>query len=66
MLITKRSPFSGKTHSMEINVTEKQIEDWLNGMLIQDAMPNLTPDEREFILTGITAVEWEEVFGESD
>lgn len=62
MLITKRSPFSGDLHTMEIPVTEAQIKAWEGGMLIQRAMPNLTPDQREFLMTGITAAEWEETF----
>jgi hypothetical protein len=33
-------------------------------MLIQDAMPNLTSDEREFIVSGITKDEWDSVFGD--
>lgn len=36
------------------------------GELIQDAFPFLTYDEREFILTGITAGEWDELFGEEE
>ena len=63
MLVTRTSPFSGKVHSMEIAVTEAQIAAWQNGELIQRAMPNLTADEREFIMTGITPQEWEETFG---
>jgi len=64
MTITKTSSFSGNTNTMDIDVTEGQIEAWKGGELIQRAMPNLTPDEREFIKTGITAEEWEELFGE--
>jgi hypothetical protein len=64
MLITRESLFSGKIHHREIDVTEDQLHAWQNGMLIQNAMPNLTPDEREFIMTGITAEEWEEAFKE--
>jgi hypothetical protein len=30
--------------------------------LIQNAMPRLNADEREFIKTGVTAEEWEEMF----
>ena len=66
MIITKRSPFSGKVHEMDIPVTQKQIDAWQNGVLIQDAMPNLTPDQREFIKTGITPEEWEETFGSKE
>ena len=32
-------------------------------MFIQEAMPHLTPDEREFIMTGITAEEWAKEYG---
>jgi hypothetical protein len=35
-------------------------------VLIQDAIPNLTPDQREFIMNGITAEEWEESLGEEE
>ena len=62
MLIIRTSPFSGKTNSMEIEVTQEQISSWENGTLIQDAMPHLTPDEREFIKTGITREEWDNAF----
>ena len=31
---------------------------WQNGKSIQNAMPYLTADEREFIMTGITPEEW--------
>lgn len=33
---------------------------------IQDAFPYLTEDEREFILTGIIAEEWDEMFGDEE
>ena len=62
MLITRVSPFSGKTHMMEIDITEEQLDEWEDGKLIQYAMPNLTPEEREFIKTGITPKEWDETF----
>lgn len=36
---------------------------WQNGgMLIQEAFPYLTNDEREFLLTGIVPQEWDEIF----
>ena len=62
VIITKHSPFTGKIHSMDIPVTQEQINKWQNGELIQKAMPNLTPDQREFIMTGITPTEWDSVF----
>ena len=62
MLITKTSPFSGNTNVMEIDVTQEQIALWESGTLIQNAMPNLSADEREFIMTGITPEEWDSAF----
>ena len=35
-------------------------------MLIQQAMPNLTADEREFIKTGITPQEWDDMFEDEE
>jgi len=59
MLITRKSPFSGKVNTMEIEFDSKDYEAWENGQLIQKAMPYLTPDEREFLMTGITPEEWD-------
>lgn len=64
--LTMTSSISGKENTMEIKVTQKQWDDWQDGTLIQNAMPHLSPDEREFIITGITAQEWDETFKESD
>lgn len=63
MMITRQSMFTGNVHSIDIDVTEEQLAAWQNGQLIQRAMPNLEPWEREFIKTGVTAEEWEETFG---
>ena len=63
MLIKKRCPFTQAINTMDIPVTPRQIQDWQSGTLIQNAMPNLTPDEREFLMTGITPEMWEETFG---
>jgi hypothetical protein len=62
MLIAKTSSLTSRTHEMEIDVSDKQIALWMEGALIQDVMPNLSPDEREFLMTGITPAEWNEMF----
>jgi len=59
MEITKRSMMSGVIRTRDIPVTQEQLNNWMSGELIQNAMPNLTPAEREFIKTGITEDEWE-------
>ena len=63
MTITRTSPHTGKENSREINVTQEQLRARLCGALIQDAMPNISADDREFILTGCTPEEWETIFG---
>lgn len=63
MQIRRQSMMTKEWHDREIDVTEEQMEDWRNGALIQNAMPNVSNEDREFIMTGITPEEWEEVFG---
>ncbi len=64
MLIERESPLSGNKNTLDIPVTLAQIAAWKGGELIQNAMPNLSADEREFVKTGITAEEWENAFGD--
>ena len=66
MQITRTSMISGNTNTMELNVTLEQIAQWENGMNIQQAMPDLSAEEREFVKTGMTPTEWEELFGEEE
>lgn len=59
MLITRISMLTGNTSSREINVTPQQLDRYyIEGMLLQLAFPFLSPDDREFIKTGITPEEW--------
>lgn len=62
MLITRTNPFNGEVNTLNIEVTDEQIQAYMDGALIQDAFPNLSADDREFIKTGITADAWEEMF----
>lgn len=36
----------------------------MKGKFIQDAFPTLTADEREFLMSGITKAEWDEMFSD--
>jgi len=60
MLIQKEHGLTGTVRTLELDITVEQFENWQNGMLIQDAMPNLTVDEREFLITGLLPHEWDE------
>jgi len=64
MLITRKSLISGNINSMSLPITEEQYNAWEQGTLVQVAMPHLSPDEREFVMSGITPEEWAETFGE--
>jgi hypothetical protein len=64
--ITKTSMFSGKDTTVIIPVTLKQWCAWNSGQLIQDAMPQLEPWQREFLMTGVTSEEWNEEFKEDE
>jgi len=64
MQITRKSPFTGEINVREIEVTSGELEAWAEGVLIQRAMPNVSPEDREFIKTGITPEEWDATFKE--
>ena len=64
MLITKKSMLTGKQNQREIDCTDEQIEKWKGGQLIQEVMPNLTPSDREFLISGTTDEEWDAHFEE--
>lgn len=67
MLYTKRSELTGRVNQMEIPVTPQEINDWrISGELIQNALPQLTPDQREFLLTGSTQQEWDDLFKDKE
>jgi len=68
MLIKMVSQLSGQEHTFDIDITPEQWNDYKNGprVPIQRAFPNLSPDHREFLMTGITPEEWAETFPTDD
>lgn len=63
MLIKRKSMLTGVEHEQEIDITAEQIALWQGGEYIQNAMPHLSKDDREFLMTGITKAEWDAAFG---
>jgi len=58
---------TGIERTMNIDVTFEQLHQWeVGGKPIQQVMPHLTDDEREFLMTGITAEEWEQMCPEEE
>ena len=63
MQITRVSMFTGRERTLDIDVSKDQLADYYeNGTLLQVAFPNLSPSDREFIKTGATDTEWDEIF----
>ncbi len=65
MKITRTSMFSGIERTLELPITLAEYNAWEAGTLIQDAMPKLSADQREFIMTGCTPEEWDLEFGQN-
>lgn len=63
MLVTRRSPLTGKDTTLELDVTQEQLDEMeLPGSqrrYVQAIFPNLTAGEREFIKTGYTSEDWD-------
>jgi len=68
MEITKISQLSGKESTMNLDITPEQLYRVENRFqskeLIQNIVPNLSMEDREFLMTGITSTEWQTMFGE--
>jgi len=62
MKVTRTSYYSGITRTRNLDITEAQVRAYQGGTLIQNAFPDLSDDDREFFLTGITREEWIEMF----
>ena len=68
VVVSNISRISGKVSQMLIGIDfhefVESFHSWNAGALIQNAFPELSADEREFVKTGITPKEWDAMFGE--
>ena len=65
MIITRISPLTGRAATMDLPVTQDQLDEFAASRrtrLIQDIFPGLSADEREFIMTGYTRDDWDKLF----
>lgn len=63
--------FTGELGYMDLPVSEDRIAAFMDAGpsqrgLIQDVFPELSPDEREFLITGTTPETWDAMFGTSN
>lgn len=48
-------------------ITTHQLLQWrVGGLMIQDAMPDLNPSQREYLMTGMDQAMWDSALKESD
>lgn len=70
MQITKKSILTGNENTLDIDITPEQLEKVNNrrelGLAIQNIVPHLCADDREFLINGITPEESKHFFGEDE
>ena len=65
MRVSKISTLTGNRTERDIEITDDQILRFKEGKeLVQTIFPNLSADDREFLISGITPEEWKDAFGE--
>jgi hypothetical protein len=66
MQINRICPLTGKSNTLDLNVTHDQMMRFMEGEdLIQNIFPNLTPGEREFIKSGTLESTYDKIFLQS-
>ena len=63
MIVERKSPISGEINRLWLDITQEEYDRWQGGELVQNVWPYLSADEREFLMTGITPNEWQQLFG---
>lgn len=66
MIVSRKDPMTGRIRSVSMNITPEQMAAYESGTVIQLAAPNLTADEREFILTGFLPEEFDALMADDD
>ena len=67
MLVTRVSPLTNVASTRDLDVTQQQLDDYAAGKgLVQRIFPNLSDSDREFIMTGYTDEDWENMFGSDE
>lgn len=68
MIIGRKSPLTGQLNHMDLDVTQEQLIELATPVRgsVQEIFPDLSPDQREFLLTGYTPEDWVKIFGEDE
>jgi hypothetical protein len=71
IFVTRHSMLTNKIHTISFGgVRFEEMADWMESRMkripgtpmVQEAFPHLSKEDREFLMTGITAEEWLAVF----
>ena len=63
MLITRKSPLTGKETTLDLPVSQAQMDRYYaKRELVQNIFRGLTASQREFIMTGYTQEDWDTMF----
>ena len=57
---------TGKPRTITVDATEEEYAAWQAGGLIQDHMPRVSRDDAEFLISGVTGAEYDEMWAEND
>ncbi|WP_143056576.1 hypothetical protein [Chitinophaga sp. YR573] len=66
MEITRISLLTLKKNTLEINISSEELLRIENGEFVQRVVPHLSPEIREFLISGITPEEWKDHFGSEE
>lgn len=64
IVIWKICSISNKRY--EVSINQHDWYDYMHGKLVQNAFPHLNEEQREFIMSGITPHEWNEMFSDDE
>jgi len=63
MKVTRTSPLTGATNTLDLPIDRRSFRRWLNGEPVQHCFPALDVDRREFIMTGFMPGEYDIFLG---
>lgn len=69
MIIEKTSILTGRKNTMEIDISENRYHLWKRSqgkILVQEAFPDLSIADHDFLISGITPEEWMAHIGAMD
>lgn len=65
-ILVVKGPCAITEEEQTVKVSLESFLDWQRGAYIQDAMAYLSPDDREFLITGYSKEGWELMFSAQD